>query len=375
MNGLATPRAVSATLEAVRARVPLVHNITNLVVTNSTANALLAIGASPAMVEGLEEVAEFAAVADALVINLGTMSGPRAQAMRCAAEAACRASTPWVLDPVAVGAIGFRSSVAVTLLEWRPSVVRGNASEIIALARLSGAAPDTGEGARGGRGVDSLTIAYERLILALGARPRALPLAGAELRGVLALRGTLDADALQAARALAGRTGAAVVVSGATDYATDGAATVVIENGHPMMTRVTGLGCTATAIIGACLAVERDALAAAAHGMVLIGLAGEIAAAAASGPGSLQVGLLDALKRKQRQRRNTVSSSTNSRIASACRITRQRISWLERCGSPPPRTKPSTPAPSTPSTPIIAKTINRVRRGRMQREMGRGRCI
>ncbi len=262
MNGLATPRAVSATLEAVRARVPLVHNITNLVVTNSTANALLAIGASPAMVEGLEEVAEFAAVADALVINLGTMSGPRAQAMRCAAEAACRASTPWVLDPVAVGAIGFRSSVAVALLEWCPSVVRGNASEIIALARLSGAAPDTGEGARGGRGVDSLSP---------------------------------TADALQAARALAGRTGAAVVVSGATDYATDGAATVAIENGHPMMTRVTGLGCTATAIIGACLAVERDALAAAAHGMVLIGLAGEIAAAAASGPGSLQVGLLDAL--------------------------------------------------------------------------------
>ena len=246
-----------------RARAPLVHNITNLVVTNSTANALLAIGASPAMVEGLEEVAEFAAVADALVINLGTMSEARAAAMRCAAEAACRASTPWVLDPVAVGAIGFRTTVAVALLEWRPSVVRGNASEIIALARLSGADADAGrQDGAGGRGVDSLAT---------------------------------SADARPAARALARFIGSAVVVSGATDYVTDGAAMVAIENGHPMMTRVTGLGCTATAIIGACLAVERHALAAAVHGMVLVGLAGEIAAGRATGPGSLQVGLLDAL--------------------------------------------------------------------------------
>ncbi len=244
-----------------RARAPLVHNITNLVVTNSTANALLAVGASPAMVEAVEEVAEFAAVADALVINLGTMSGARAEAMRRAAEAAHRAATPWALDPVAVGAIGFRSAVAVALLDWRPQVVRGNASEIIALARLCGAHRDSRPEA-GGRGVDSL------------AQP---------------------ADALPAARALAAVTGGAVVVSGATDYATDGAALVAIENGHPMMTRVTGLGCTATALIGACLAVERDALAAAAHGMVLIGLAGEIAARHAAGPGSLQVAVLDAL--------------------------------------------------------------------------------
>ena len=254
---------MAATLEAVRARTPLVHNIANLVVTNSTANALLAVGASPAMVEGLEEVAEFAAVADALVINLGTMSGARAEAMRCAAEAAHRASTPWVLDPVAVGAIGFRSAVAVALLEWQPSVVRGNASEIIALARLSGALDDTApDDGAGGRGVDSQA---------------------------------LSADARPAARTLAHLTGGAVVVSGATDYVTDGTDMVAIENGHPMMTRVTGLGCTATALVGACLAVEGHALAAAVHGMVLIGLAGEIAAGQAGGPGSLQVGLLDAL--------------------------------------------------------------------------------
>ena len=260
MSARATPEAVAATLRAIRARTPLVHNITNLVVANSTANALLAVGASPAMVEGVEEAAEFAAIADALVINLGTMSAARAGAMKLAAVAAREAGTPWVLDPVAVGAIGYRSTVAVELLGARPQVVRGNASEIIALARLCGALPDTAPG--GGRGVDSLAEA---------------------------------AAAVEAARRLARFGGSAVVVSGATDYATDGTHTVTIGNGHPMMPRVTGLGCTATAIIGACLAVEPDPLAAGVHGMVLIGLAGELAGERAAGPGSLQVGLLDAL--------------------------------------------------------------------------------
>ncbi len=255
-----TPLDVAVSLDAIRARTPLVHNITNLVVTNSTANALLALGASPAMVEAEEEVAEFAAIADALVINLGTMSRPRAHAMALAAAAAREAATPWVLDPVAVGAIGYRSRVAVELLAERPQVIRGNASEIIALARLCGPAGEPA--AAGGRGVDSLAQA---------------------------------AEALDAARSLAAHAGGAVVVSGATDYATDGRRIVAIENGHPMMPRVTGLGCTATALIGACLAVEPDPLAAAVGGMVLIGLAGQLAGERARGPGSLQVQLLDAL--------------------------------------------------------------------------------
>ncbi len=249
---------VAATLAALRARTPLVHNITNLVVTNSTANALLAIGASPAMVEAAEEVEAFAAVASALVINLGTMSAPRADAMRLAAASARAAGTPWVLDPVAVGAIAYRSMVAVGLLAHKPQVVRGNASEIIALAQLASDQPARAAG----RGVDSLAHSGE---------------------------------ALHAARLLAAATGGAVVISGATDYVVGGARTIAIDNGHPMMTRVTGLGCTATAIIGACLAVEPDPVAAAAHGMALIGLAGEIAAARANGPGSLQMELLDAL--------------------------------------------------------------------------------
>nr|WP_321984774.1 hydroxyethylthiazole kinase [uncultured Lichenicoccus sp.] len=255
-----TAATIGTLLTTLRARTPLIHNITNLVVTNSTANALLALGASPAMVEGVEEVAEFASVAGALVINLGTMDAARAQAMRLAAEAARSAGTPWVLDPVAVGALTFRSQVALDLLAFSPKVMRGNASEIIALARLSGAA--RGSDAAGGRGVDSLVRAEA---------------------------------ALDAAKALAVALRCVVVVSGATDYVTDGQRTIGVSNGHPMMTRVTGLGCTATALIGACLAVTPDALTAAVGGMVFAGLAGEMAAELAPGPGSLQAGLLDAL--------------------------------------------------------------------------------
>ena len=257
--------AVAATLERLRTRGPLVHSITNLVVTNSTANALLAIGASPAMVEAEEESAAFAAIADALVINLGTMTPQRARGMEAAAAAARQAGTPWVLDPVAVGALGYRSRVAVGLLAHRPQAIRGNASEILALEALSdpdrpGAGREAGN--EGGRGVDSAHA------------PEA---------------------ALRSARALSLRTGAAVTVSGAVDLCTDGARLFRVGNGHPMMTRVTGLGCTATALIGACLAVEPDPLLASAHAMVLVGLAGELAAERARGPGSLQMELLDAL--------------------------------------------------------------------------------
>jgi hydroxyethylthiazole kinase len=240
------------TLDAIRRRAPLIHNITNLVVTNTTANALLAVGASPAMVEGAEEVEEFAAVADALVIKLGTMSAARAASIRLAAAAARAAGVPWVLDPVAVGAIGFRSRLAADLLRLAPSAIRGNASEVMAIAGGSG----------GGRGVDTA--------------------AGSEA-------------ARAAASDLAARTGAVVAVTGAVDYVTDGTRTLAVANGHRLMTRVTGMGCTATAITGACLAVQPDRLLAAAHALVLTGVAGEIAALRCRGPGSMQVEFLDAL--------------------------------------------------------------------------------
>ena len=245
-------RNPSETLHAVRERAPLIHNITNLVVTNSTANALLALGASPAMVEGADEVEAFVALADALVINLGTMSADRAAAMRLAAAAAQRTGTPWVLDPVAVGVLDYRSRLARELLAYAPRAIRGNASEIISLA--GGSAP--------GRGVDSVAAAEA---------------------------------ARDAARALAAQTGAIVAVTGATDYVTDGTRMVAIANGHPMMTRVTGLGCTATAIVGACVAVQPDAMAATVHALAIMGVAGELAAGRSTGPGTLQLALLDTL--------------------------------------------------------------------------------
>jgi len=244
--------AVFRTLAAIHARAPLVHNITNLVVTNTTANALLAIGASPAMVEASDEVEPFARVSDALVINLGTLTSPQAAAIKLAVAAAVSAGKPWVLDPVGVGAIPYRTGIAHQLLDRQPTAIRGNASEILALAGETGA----------GRGVDS----------------------GADAKAALA-----------SARALAERSGAAVAITGATDYVTDGKRVVTISNGHPMMTRVTGLGCTATAVLGACVAVETDALVAAAHALTIIGVAGEIAAKRARGPGSLQMEILDAL--------------------------------------------------------------------------------
>lgn len=251
-TSLARPAAVCRTLAEIRRRVPLVHNITNVVVANVTANALLAVGASPAMVQAEEETAEFARIAGALVVNLGTITAERAAAMRVAVAAAGEAGTPWVLDPVAVGAIGFRTRLAHELVLARPAAIRGNASEILSLAGLGGA----------GRGVDS------------SAR---------------------SDTALEAARRLSRTTGAAVAVTGPVDYVTDGDRIVAIRNGHPMMTRITGSGCTATALVGACLAVEPDPVGACAHALVLIGVAGEIAVERARGPGSLQLELLDAL--------------------------------------------------------------------------------
>jgi hydroxyethylthiazole kinase len=244
--------ALAGSLAEIRRTAPLVHNITNYVVMNNTANALLALGASPAMVHAADEVEEFVSISRALVVNIGTLSAPWVGAMRAAADRAKRLGVPWALDPVGVGATAFRNRVAADLAGRGPAVIRGNASEILALA---------GSGART-KGVDS----------AHGA----------------------DA-AIEAARALAESTGAAVAVTGATDYVTDGARLATLGNGHPMMAKVTGMGCTATAIIGAFLAVERDALRAAVYGLTVLGVAGEIAAERSPGPGSLQLQLLDAL--------------------------------------------------------------------------------
>ncbi|MGE0116550.1 MAG: hydroxyethylthiazole kinase [Dongiaceae bacterium] len=254
-----TDRDVWRTLSAARAARPLVHNITNYVVMNSTANALLAFGASPAMAHAAEEVEEFVDLAQALVVNIGTLSPPWVAAMKLAASRAAACGRPWVLDPVGAGATTYRSAVAGDLAGRKPAVIRGNASEILSLA---GAAADAT------RGVDSTQAAEA---------------------------------ALEAARALARRTGAVVAVTGAVDYVTDGERTAACHNGHPLMTRVTGMGCTASALVGACLAVEPDPLTAALHGLAILGVAGELAAEHASGPGTLQVDLYDVLANLDRE--------------------------------------------------------------------------
>lgn len=248
-----------ARLTAVREQVPLVHNITNFVVMNNTANALLAVGASPAMVHSIDEVEDFVAISQALVVNIGTLYSEQVAACKLVVARAKSVGVPWVLDPVGAGATPYRQMVASALARLGPQVIRGNGSEILTLLRLLGlSAMRVGEG----RGVDSL-------------------------------HGS-DA-ALDAAVALATETKAVVAVTGAVDYVTDGRRVVEIHNGHPLMTRVTGLGCSATAVVGAFLAVESDAFLATVAGLTVFAIAGEMAAGWAAGPGSLQVALLDAL--------------------------------------------------------------------------------
>ncbi|MFC3123667.1 hydroxyethylthiazole kinase [Pseudoroseomonas globiformis] len=240
-------------LARLRQEAPLVHNITNQVVSNVTANALLAIGASPAMVQAEEEVGEFVRHARALVINIGTLLAPQRAAMLIAARGAKAAGIPWVLDPVAAGATAYRRSAARDLLSLGPSVLRGNAGEILALAGEAGLS----------RGVDSLAAST----------------AAREAAGALARQGK----------------GMVVAVTGATDYVTDGTTMLALSNGHPLLTRVTGTGCTATALIGAFLGAGLPPMAAAVAGLTALGVAAEDAALRATGPGSFQVALLDRL--------------------------------------------------------------------------------
>lgn len=244
---------VLAVIERVRERGPLVHNITNFVVMNNTANALLALGASPAMIHSPDEVEDFVAIAGSLVVNIGTLDSIWVAGMRLAALTAQRHGHPWVLDPVGAGATRYRTKVATDLLALKPTVLRGNASEILAVS---------GPALGGPKGVDSV---HE------------------------------STDAIDVAAATARRIGCVVAVTGAVDAVTDGSETVLIDSGHPLMARVTGLGCSATALIGACLAVEPDPMLATAAGLVAIGAAGRAAAEMAGGPGSLQVALLDVL--------------------------------------------------------------------------------
>jgi hydroxyethylthiazole kinase len=240
-------------LAAIRERKPLVHQITNYVVMNETANATLALGALPVMAHALQEVEEMATAASALVLNLGTLSDEWVQAMLLAGRAANRARVPIVLDPVGAGATAYRTEVSRRLLaELDVAVVRGNSAEIATLA---------------GR--------------------------AAEIRGVEAVGSGGGPDlAREAARTI----GCVAAVTGPVDYVSDGDAVHSVANGHELLGAVTGTGCMSTAITGCFLGVRGDdPLAAATEALVAFGAAGEDASEQARGPGSFHVELYDAL--------------------------------------------------------------------------------
>jgi hydroxyethylthiazole kinase len=248
-----TAKDIWSALGAIREKAPVVHNITNYVVMNSTANALLAVGASPVMAHAEEEMEEMVGIASALVINIGTLSPAWVRAMHRAAEAARKRGIPIVLDPVGAGATSYRTQTARDLVKAvPPAIIRGNASEIMALL-------DSGTKTKG---VDSSASS--------------------------------DA-AVEIGRALHDECGAVVCISGETDYTIGREGVIRGRNGHIMMTRVTGLGCTASALCGAFATVVPDPAIAAAGAMAALGIAGEIAVTRSLGPGTLQVHLLDAL--------------------------------------------------------------------------------
>jgi hydroxyethylthiazole kinase len=239
-------------LAAIRERKPLVHQITNYVVMNETANATLAIGALPVMAHAPQEVEEMASAASALVLNIGTLSDEWVEAMIAAGLAANAAGVPVVLDPVGAGATEYRTDTSRRLLDvLELAVLRGNSAEIATLA----------------------------------GRP-------AEIRGVEAVGASGGPDlAREAAKAL----GCVVAVTGPVDHVSDGETVNSVANGHELMGAVTGTGCMATAITGCFLGVQPHALTAATEALVAFGLAGEDAAESAKGPGSFHVALYDAL--------------------------------------------------------------------------------
>ncbi|HEY6835573.1 MAG TPA: hydroxyethylthiazole kinase [Gaiellaceae bacterium] len=239
-------------LRAIRERKPLVHQITNYVVMNETANATLALGALPVMAHARQEVEEMASASGALVLNIGTLSEPWVEAMLLAGRAANRAGVPVVLDPVGAGATRYRTATARRLLEdVEIAVVRGNAAEVATLAGQE-----------------------------------------AEIRGVESVGAGATVELAQAAaRAL----GCVAAVTGPVDHVSDGERDVSVANGHELLGTVTGTGCMATAMTGCFLAVQPDPLQAAAEALVAFGVAAEEAAAGAKGPGSFHVALYDEL--------------------------------------------------------------------------------
>lgn len=240
-------------LSLVREKSPLVHNITNFVVMNNTANALLALGASPIMVHAKEELADVLNICNSLLINIGTLSKEWALSMIKAAEIVKELQKPWVLDPVGAGISNLRNETLQLLLEINPTVIRGNASEIIALQNFN---------KNGGKGVDSTAA---------------------------------SSSAVEAGKQLNKEYGSIICISGEVDYIISRDEIIEVANGSVMMTKVTGLGCTSSAIIAAFLGLNKNPLEEVVAGVAITSLAGELAASISKGPGTLQMNLYDIL--------------------------------------------------------------------------------
>lgn len=242
-------------LDKVRQDNPLIHSITNVVVTNFTANGLLALGASPVMAYAKQEVADMAKIAGALVLNIGTLNEQEVEAMLLAGISANQHGVPVLFDPVGAGATSYRTSTSQQIArELDLTMIRGNAAEI---ANLIG----------------------ERW----------------EIKGVDAKEA--GGNVVDLARAAATKLGTIVAISGKVDVISDGDTTYEIHNGHPILTKVTGAGCLLTSVMGAFAAVEKDCLVAGAAALVCYGVAAQLAAekAAAQGPGSFQIAFVNAL--------------------------------------------------------------------------------
>ncbi len=240
-------------VEQIRSNAPLVHSITNYVVMNNTANALLAIGASPIMAHAQEEMVEMVGISNSLVLNIGTLSEPWISSMLVAGKAAKAESKPVIFDPVGVGASTFRTQTCTKIIqEVSPDLIRGNPSEIMAMAGADG-----------------------------------------QTKGVDSMHATQTAE--EAAKYLAEHFDCVVAVSGEQDMIVSATEIVWLQGGSPLMPKVTGMGCTASAICGACAAVADTTFDAAVAAMVIMNSAGGMAAAKADGPGSFQMHFLDAL--------------------------------------------------------------------------------
>ena len=240
-------------LAAVREKKPLIHNITNFVVMNYTANALLAMGASPVMAHAQNEVEDMVSFAGALVLNIGTLTDDWVASMIKAGKKAAKQQTPIILDPVGSGATPLRTNSAKNIIDAAPiTVIRGNASEILSLRHDKSKT----------KGVDSIHSVEE---------------------------------AAQTATVLAEELNTTLAITGPVDLVTEGRRVLRVANGHPLMGYVTGTGCTATVVIGAFLAVDDDPVSATATALAYFGLAGEVAGQNASAPGSFMIRMIDAL--------------------------------------------------------------------------------